>query len=230
MIAHRHITTAAFRRTLAALLCALALTFLCFDATAQTTVADQSDPTADSASVETEPEQESRADDALSERREEDASQADTPEETDADDSGTVAGNVKTDSGDDYFGRSHRERMYRQSKLSSTRALLYTLALPGLGNVYAEQYFLAGLAFSLMAFTAMFVLYGVSTQQPQFVHMGLITAGVAYSGGAVSSYLGVKKYNRRLRDSFNLDDTRSARPTSPFELPRARTVDVTIRF
>jgi hypothetical protein len=212
-------------------MCTLALTFLCFDATAQTTVADQSDPTADSASVEAEPEQPPPTEDGTASTVQDDSADAsEAPEQADTDDAGSATEPVKTDSGDDYFGQTHRERMYRQSRLSSTRALLYTLALPGLGNVYAEQYFLAGLAFSLMAFTAMFVLYGVSTQQPQFVHMGLITAGVAYTGGAVSSYLGVKKYNRRLRDSFNLDDSRSALPTSPFELPRARTVDVTIRF
>lgn len=135
---------------------------------------------------------------------------------------------VRTDNDEEYFGLAHRERMYEEAKLSTSNALLYTLALPGIGNIYAEQYLLAGLAFSFMAFTIMFVTYGLTTQQPQFVHMGFVTGGTAYVGGAITSVIGVKRYNARLRESFNFDE-RSER-AAPFDMPRARTVNVTIRF
>ncbi|MGM0558723.1 MAG: hypothetical protein ACQEVA_20220 [Myxococcota bacterium] len=149
--------------------------------------------------------------------------EAESTEEDADDDTASSA----PESEEEYFGKAHRERMYEQSKLSPTKALLYTLAFPGIGNIYAEQYFLAGLAFSLMAFTTMFVLYGLTTQQPQFLHMGLVTGGVAYTGGAVSSYLGVRKYNNRLREGFNFRQVSGA---SPFDVPRVRTIGVTIRF
>lgn len=113
---------------------------------------------------------------------------------------------TEADEADDqeFFGDSHRRRLYEESRLSSTRAVLYNLALPGVGNVYAEQYLYAGVAFSLMAFAGLFVGYGLYTDQSRFVHMGLGTAGFAYGGSIVTSLLGVREYNEELRGNLNV--------------------------
>ena len=147
--------------------------------------------------------------------------------ESDVAASKTTESDDETSQSGDFFDKQHRREMYEKSKLSTGKALLYNLAFPGLGNVYAEQYFLGGLAFSLMAFTIMFVTYGLTTQQPQFLYIGLGTASVAYSGSMISSYFGVQRYNRRLREGYKLGMTQR---TTPFDLPRARTVGVTIKF
>jgi hypothetical protein len=134
---------------------------------------------------------------------------------------------AQPDDGEEFFGDSHRRRIYEQSQLSTTRATLYNLALPGLGNVYAEQYFYGGIAFSLMVFTLVFVGYGFSTEQPQFLWFGATTAAVAYTGSIATSIYGVHDYNEELRQGLKLDGAFAA---GPWQLPRTRTLDLTIRF
>lgn len=128
---------------------------------------------------------------------------------------------------DAFFGDSHRQQLYDQSKLSVSTAVLYNLALPGLGNAYADQYFYAGIAFSLMVFTGVFVGYGLYTQQDQFVWMGAGTAAVTYSASIFTSIQGVRDYNRKLRQGLKLDGAFSA---GPFDAPAARSFGVTVRF
>lgn len=128
---------------------------------------------------------------------------------------------------EEFFGEAHRRRIYEQSQLSTTRAVLYNLALPGLGNVYAEQYFYAGIAFTLMVFTLVFEGYGLVTEQPQFLWMGGATALVAYSGSIATSIFGVRDYNRELREGLKLDDSVAQ---GPWGLPKARTIDFAFRF
>jgi hypothetical protein len=131
------------------------------------------------------------------------------------------------DDGEEFFGQSHRQQIYEQSKLSTTSAVLYNLAVPGLGNVYAEQYFYGGIAFSLMVFTLVFVGYGLVTDQSQFLWFGATTAGVAYTGSIATSIYGVRDYNEKLRQGLKLE---GAFAEGPFELPRARTVNVAFSF
>ena len=218
-------------RRIASVLAALAIVVTATSAFGQTTLADtqvNNAQTADEQSNARPVSDDESDDDSVAEESTAESSSVSTSQgEPDAESAGT---DDSSTSDEEFFGQSHRERMYRESKLSTTRALLYTLAFPGVGNIYAEQYFLAGLAFSLMAFTTMFVLYGITTSQPEFVHMGLVTGGVAYLGGGLSSYLGVKRYNRRLREGFNFDDASSLQMRTPFDLPRVRTIGVTIRF
>lgn len=219
-------------RRIASLLAALAVVLVTTNALGQTTLADTQVEEAQSADERAD----AHGDDAASAAEGESGDDAvdDEPDEASSSAADPAAradasGDAST-SEEEFFGQSHRERMYKESKLSTTNALLYTLAFPGVGNIYAEQYFLAGLAFSLMAFTTMFVLYGITTSQPQFVHMGLVTGGVAYVGGGVSSFFGVKRYNKRLREGFNLDAASTHQRRTPFDLPRVRTIGVTIRF
>lgn len=115
------------------------------------------------------------------------------------------ASDEAVDSDDDaFFGDSHRQRIYEESRLSRTRAVAYNLVLPGLGNIYAEQYLYAGLAMSLMAFATLFAGYGLYTDQSQYVWTGAGTAGAAYLGSIVTSLLGVHAYNEELQGNLNV--------------------------
>ncbi len=134
---------------------------------------------------------------------------------------------AQTSEQDEFFGEAHRRRIYEESKLSSTRATLYNLALPGMGNVYTEQYFYGGIAFTLMVFTGVFVGYGLVTDQSQFLWLGATTAGVAYAGSIATSLHGVREYNTQLRQGLKLDDGASL---GPWDVPKARVVGVSWRF
>lgn len=125
------------------------------------------------------------------------------------------------------FNEAHRKQIYRRSRLSTTTAVLYNLALPGLGNVYAEQYFTAGLAFSLMVFAAVFVSYGLVTRQTEMLWIGAGTAAIAYPTSIVTSIFGVREYNTKLRQGLKLDPSQVS---TPFELPRAPGVQLRWRF
>jgi hypothetical protein len=155
-----------------------------------------------------------------------DTSMAQQPpqEQTEAEAAG---GEPEADPSDAFFGDSHRQTLYDQSKLSVSTAVLYNLALPGLGNAYADQYFYAGIAFSLMVFTGVFVGYGLYTDQSQFLWMGAGTAAVTYSASILTSIQGVHDYNRKLRQGLKLDGAFSA---GPYDAPAARTFGVSIRF
>lgn len=126
-----------------------------------------------------------------------------------------------------FFGEAHRRRMYEESSLSTTTATLYNLALPGLGNLYAEQYFYAGIAFTLMVFTLVFEGYGLFTSQSEFVWIGAGTALIAYTGSIATSIYGVNEYNRKLREGLKLETVSQC---APWDLPKARTLNVGFRF
>jgi hypothetical protein len=128
---------------------------------------------------------------------------------------------------EEFFGEAHRRRMYEQSSLSATTAVLYNLALPGLGNLYAEQYFYGGIAFTLMVFTLVFEGYGLVTNQSEFLWIGAGTALIAYSGSIATSVVGVREYNRKLREGLKLE---TVSESGPWQLPKARTIDVGFRF
>lgn len=107
---------------------------------------------------------------------------------------------------DDFFmSEEHRRQIYDQNRKRPGKAVLYTALLPGLGNIYAEQYLLAGLGIVLMVFAGTFVGYGVTTKQSNLVVIGAVTAGVAYGGGAATSLIGVSDFNRKLRQGLKIE-------------------------
>ncbi len=128
---------------------------------------------------------------------------------------------------DDYFfSEAHRRHLYEESRLSVSTAVWRNLVLPGLGNIYAEQYFYAGIAFSLLVFAAVFVGYGLVTDQSEFLWSGAASAGVAYIGSVATSIYGVRDYNLKLREGLKIEHT----DASPFVMPRAPSVSVTWHF
>jgi hypothetical protein len=115
---------------------------------------------------------------------------------------------------DEFFGAAHRMRIYEQSRLSHRRATLYSLALPGLGNLYAEQYLGAGLAFSMLTFSAIFITYGLRSNRSDVAYIGLGLAGLTYGVALGTSLRGVSAYNDVLRRSLKIEDA-SLAPVAP---------------
>jgi hypothetical protein len=103
------------------------------------------------------------------------------------------------------FSLTHRKELYRQGRLSYGKAILFN-TVPGLGNFYANQYVLGGVALSLMGFVAVLIPFGLVTDQPTFTWFGVGVAGFAYTGSVTTSIFGVSTYNRRLRESLRLDE------------------------
>lgn len=104
-----------------------------------------------------------------------------------------------------FLGLEHRREIYEASRLTVSGAVGRNLLLPGLGNIYTEQYFYAGLAFSFLVFAASFVSYGLVTDQSEFLWIGAGTAGIAYVGSIGTSILGVEKYNRERREGLKVE-------------------------
>lgn len=104
------------------------------------------------------------------------------------------------------FDRQHRHQLYEANRLHPWRAVAYTAALPGVGNFYAEQYALGTVAMTAMVFAGMFIGFGAMHGHTDLLWIGGATAGTAYLGGAVSSYLGARAHNRELKRSLHIDD------------------------
>lgn len=109
------------------------------------------------------------------------------------------------------FDQSHRKRIYEAKKLSYGAAAAWGLAFPGLGNIYVDQYLLAGLAFISMVFSGFFVGYGVWTGQSDLLWTGIGIAGVTYGWSLGTALFGVKDANEELRRNLHLDDEVAAR-------------------
>ena len=132
-----------------------------------------------------------------------------------------------------FFGDAHRRRIYREGKRDVRTAALRTALFPGLGNFYANQYFIGGVNASLMGFTAILVPYGLVTDQPGFAWAGLGVAAAAYTSGFITSAIGVKRYNRRLRRRLRITDPEgesARRSRSPWAIPRAPVINVRLPF
>lgn len=104
------------------------------------------------------------------------------------------------------FGSDHRQRIYDEARLSHGTAALYSLALPGLGNIYTQQYLLAGVAFTMMAFSTVFIAFGLHSSRPDVVWMGAGSALITYTGSMASSLYGVSDYNRLLREGLKISE------------------------
>lgn len=113
------------------------------------------------------------------------------------------------------FDAAHRKRIYESSRLDQTRALLYSAALPGLGNFYAEQPALGTVAMMSMVFTTMFLAFGWRNNHPDLVRIGVVTGLATYSGSALSAYLGVRHHNDRLRRSLHIGDNSDSSASQP---------------
>ncbi|RAL22113.1 hypothetical protein DL240_09670 [Lujinxingia litoralis] len=127
-----------------------------------------------------------------------------------------------------FFNADHRRRIYEESKLSHTRAALYTLLLPGLGNFYVEQYALGTVALSLMVFGGLFIGYGLLLDRGDLIGLGAGVAGVAYGGGLLTSYQGVRRYNLQLQQSLQLE--RAAGPGPWPAQPRSLGLSLRLHF
>lgn len=110
----------------------------------------------------------------------------------------------RTTSGEQYFSQKHRQRLYEESKKSELHAILWTLALPPLGDIYAEEYFWAGITGIFMVFAATFVGFALTTGQDTFLIWGAVTAGVSYTTAGVTSVMGVRSYNHELQRALKV--------------------------
>ena len=109
---------------------------------------------------------------------------------------------------DEYFmSDEHRQKIYDANRKRVGKAVLYNCLLPGLGNIYAEQYLLAGLAFVFVAFSATFIGYGLANEQSNVVAVGGVTALIAYGGSIGTSIYGVSNHNRELRQGLKIGQT-----------------------
>lgn len=109
---------------------------------------------------------------------------------------------------DEYFmSEDHRQKIYDTNRKRVSKAVLYNCLFPGVGNIYAEQYLLAGLAFVFTAFAGTFIGYGLVNKQPDVVAVGGVTALIAYGGSITTSVFGVERYNRELRQGLKIDQT-----------------------
>lgn len=140
---------------------------------------------------------------------------------------GTQSASIDTASPDTQrrlFDSDHRLELYETSRLERRRALLYSLALPGLGNFYAEQYALGTIALTALVFSAIFVGYGAINGQSQLLRIGLVTTGLTYVGSGISSYIGVQRYNDELRRNLHIESA------SASQYPPVTTVGWSWRF
>ena len=110
------------------------------------------------------------------------------------------------------FGPEHRREIYETSRLQNRTALLYTAALPGLGNFYAEQYAAGVISMAGLAFSIIFLSYGLTNNQTDVVRLGLGLAAVTYLGSGATALYGVHAYNAQLRRSLHLDASLPAGP------------------
>lgn len=110
----------------------------------------------------------------------------------------------------DDFGLAHRRRIYESSRLETSRALMYSAALPGLGNFYAEQYAVGTVSMMALAFSAMFIGFGLVNSHSGVTQLGLVSTGVTYVTSGAFAYYGVRRYNANLRRSLHIDDPESA--------------------
>lgn len=134
------------------------------------------------------------------------------PTNDDADTDGSVeppASGDEQSTDTNRFSLEHRRELYRQSRLSPWAAAGWTMLLPGLGNLYAEQYLLAGLGFVSVTFSGSFLAYGYAVDNLALRVLGFGFAGIAYGGGLGTSIPGVHRYNRQRRQSLGLDDQRA---------------------
>ena len=98
-----------------------------------------------------------------------------------------------------FMNDAHRKEIYDQRKLSLGAAIGYSFLLPGLGNIYAEQYFVGALLMSAMVFATVFATYAFSTDQPEFYIGAGLLAGGSYVVAPITASIAVDDFNKNLR-------------------------------
>lgn len=115
-----------------------------------------------------------------------------------------VEGPLKENPKSTFMNEEHRRQIYDQKKLSPLAAIGYSFLLPGLGNMYAEQYFLGALLMSAMVFAGIFASYAFSSDQPEFYIGAGILAGGAYLIAPITASLAVDDFNENLRRGLKI--------------------------
>ncbi len=109
-----------------------------------------------------------------------------------------------------FFSVEHRWDIYDQSKKSAGTAVLYTLAFPGIGNLYAEQYFVGAAFIALGVFSYIFVGFGLATDQNDLIAIGAVAGGSAYIASGVTAAFAAQDYNDELKRALKLPTERAA--------------------
>jgi hypothetical protein len=115
----------------------------------------------------------------------------------------------------DPFSDAQRQSFYDQSARSHAAALGYSLALPGLGNIYADQPFTGALLMTIFGMSAVTLAFGLINDHDEVVWTGSILLGATYTAGAITSYFGVRDYNHQLRIRYRLAQQPAPVPTIP---------------
>ena len=118
-----------------------------------------------------------------------------------------VAGAPSASSG---FSPEGRRRMYEASKLSTTTGTLRNLALPGLGNYYADDDFVGTIWMGLLAFGATSLGWALITDSTDFYFYAAGFAVVAYTGSIVTTIFAVDSYNDTLRRNLKVSPTEAS--------------------
>jgi hypothetical protein len=105
-------------------------------------------------------------------------------------------------------GPSHERRreLYDEAKLDHRRAMLYSAALPGLGNFYADRIFRGATWMGIFGMSIFCGLAGWRTSDNRLVILGISGGVVSYAGGLVTSYRDVTSYNETLRRRYKVHD------------------------
>jgi hypothetical protein len=96
--------------------------------------------------------------------------------------------------------------MYEQSRLHESTAILWTLAFPGLGNIYAQDYLTGAILGMVMVFGTTILIYGVTTDQSDIIGIGGFGCGAAYLTGGITSVLSVRDFNQELRRGLKVQN------------------------
>jgi hypothetical protein len=111
------------------------------------------------------------------------------------------------------FDLADREGIYDEGKLSYGASIGYNLILPGLGNLYVDQFFTAGAVLGALMFSGILIGYGATNDQDRYTRAGLGVAAVAYSSSITMGLWGVSQYNRDLRSSLKIYEFAPIPPT-----------------
>ena len=110
----------------------------------------------------------------------------------------------------EFFDASHRSEIYNKSKKSGAKAIGYTLIFPGVGNYYAQQYVTGTVVGMGVVFGMTALIFGLTTDQSEWVATGAVLGGSMYVVGGVTSYVGVQDYNADLRRALKVSDLERA--------------------
>ncbi len=121
------------------------------------------------------------------------------------------------------FSPQHRQQIYEDSKLSTTRAVLYSAALPGIGNFYANQPAFGVISLMALSFSAAFIGFALANDNDDAGRIGVVIAATAWAGSTTTAAIGVRSHNRQLRRNLHLEANDHRAPTSA-------SLDLTLRF